>query len=102
MSVFIEIITKNVLWEEVKIFAGFMSRYDWGFKDITKNCSYCSYCIGQKEASVIVEMVNLNKGRCQWRPPSTEKVLGICIWGVAKILCPKENPRKCQYFNKED
>ena len=105
MSAFIEIITRNVLWQEIKVFAGFSwrTRYDWSTKDITKNCDNCSYCIGKKETLVIVEIVNLNKGSCKWQPPLAEETLGICLWGVSpKILCFKEKPRKCQYFERQD
>lgn len=101
MSAFIEIITRNVLREEVKVFTGFSwrSRYDWGIKDITKDCKNCLHCIGKEEAIVIIEIVNLNKGRCNWQPPLAEEILGICLWGVSpKILCSREKPRKCQYF----
>ncbi len=105
MSAFIEIITRNVLYQEIKVFAGFSwrTRYDWKVKDITKDCENCSHCVGQEEALVIVEIVNLNKGSCQWQPPLAERILGICLWGVSpKILCQKENPRMCQYFDEND
>ena len=105
MSAFIEIITRNVLWKEVKLFAGFSwrTRYDWGIKYITKDCENCSYCIGREEATVIVKIVNLNKGSCRWQPPPLKKILGICFWGVSpKILCFREKSRKCQYFSENN
>jgi len=96
---------KNVLEEEIKIFAGLIGRWDFDTKLFTKNCSKCCYCIGQKEAIPVVTVVDTNKGGYQWRPPFQEQIMGICIWGASsKILVPRapilEGARKCQYFGK--
>ncbi len=98
----LQVVTENVLEEAVEFYPKFESRHAWRSKGITKNCSKCSHCIG-KQASGIVRMVKVSGELHNWNPPSPEEVLGICIWGeVPKILCPRSNPRKCQYFNEDD
>jgi hypothetical protein len=98
-----ELMVKNVLGQELKVVACFTwdARYAWGSKRITKNCAQCQHCVGREDSVRVVESVNATKGRCQWQSPAKEEILGICNWGVwPKILCPKENPRKCEYFGK--
>ena len=95
---------KNVLGEEIDIFVGWKwsDRYAWDLKDLTKNCSQCSCCIGREEAITIVRKVNSSKGRRRWLPPSENKIMGLCNWGLrTQILYPKDKPIKCGFFGKK-
>ena len=96
-----EVITKNVLGQEIKIFAGPISRWAWTLKCFTKDCHRCPHCIDRRESVRIVKIVAENKGKSKWQAPPYKKIMGICNWGaLPKILCFRERLKKCEYFGK--
>lgn len=95
---------ENILGEILEVFIELpqASRYAWELKDLTKNCSECPRCIGKKEAMDVIGEVLVSKGRSHWKPPSQERIMGLCVWGKwTQILVLKDGKlRKCQYFKK--
>lgn len=95
---------KNILGDILEVFIELPqeSRYAWGMKDLTENCSECSRCIGRKEAMDVIWEIVVSKGRSRWSPPLRERIMGLCIWGKwTQILVPKHGkPKKCQYFGQ--